>query len=358
MRSVRLLAPAVALTALVGACSSGSPAVRPADVAGFDAAGLLDVGAADSVRSIDAPGFEQPGEAGWLDPSAPVVVVADAGTARAYPLAILSLHQIVNDTFAARPIAVTFAPLCNASVVFDRRVGARTLTFGVSGKLYRADVVLYDRETTSLWPQIGGVAVRGEMKGARLTPIASTVVSFGEFRAEYPNGQVLQRPTAADYTVKPFAGYDRRSGPDPDVFHARVDPRRRAMQRVVGVALGHEARAYPYDALRAAGVVNDAIDGNRIAVFFSDDAASIYGTASSGGTGVYERNVKGQPLTFVARDDGFVDEETGSAWSVLGVASAGPLRGARLRPVLHLDAFWFAWAAFVPDTDIWASRDR
>lgn len=115
--------------------------------------------------------------------------------ARAYPLQILIYHEIVNDVFAGRPVAVTFCPLCNAALVFDRRVRGRTLDFGTTGKLRRSDLVMYDRQTESWRQQFTGKGIVGHYAGASLSPLPSQIVSYGEFRRAHPVGEILSRHT-------------------------------------------------------------------------------------------------------------------------------------------------------------------
>lgn len=180
----------------------------------------------DAIPSIDDPRF---GESYPWDDSERAIVVEGAAP-RAYPRRILDYHEIVNDVVETgggrRPIAVTWCPLCGSAVVYDRRVGDRTLTFGVSGKLADDDLVLYDRETESEWKQSAGEAIAGPLDGERLTVRPATTTSVGRFRETYPDGLVLQPDPAAeseaasegddpepvDYDDRPYAGYFSADG--------------------------------------------------------------------------------------------------------------------------------------------------
>ena len=349
------------LLSLTACAGPGSPEVRPADAPDFDETALVDVLPPDAIRSIDQPRFEPSASADWLEPRSPVLAFAHRGEARAYPLGILTRHEIVNDEIGGTPVAVTYCPLCNSGLVYERTLNGRVLTFGVSGKLYHSDLVMFDRETSSLWPQIQGVAVEGDLKGSTLVPLASAIVSFDDFRSRYPEGRVLARPASRSYDDNPYAGYDSRSGPTGGFFRGEVDERLDAMERVVGIAIGDEARAYPYGALQDASVVHDEVGGTQIVVFWGGEAASaldrplISEGRRVGGSGVFEPLLDGRRLTFQERDGAIVDSQTGSTWSLLGQATAGKLAGATLTPLHHLDAFWFAWAAFVPFTEIWSA---
>ncbi len=167
--------------------------------------------ARDQIPPIDDPVFVSVAEAGELiAPTEPVVALDIGGERRAYPLAILIWHEIVNDTVAGWPVAVTYCPLCDAALVFDRRVGGRVLDFGTTGLLRFSDLVMWDRQTESWWQQFLGEAMVGELTGARLTMLPSRVESFERFAAAAPDGRVLMPndPAFRSYGSNPYAGYD------------------------------------------------------------------------------------------------------------------------------------------------------
>ena len=148
----------------------------------------------DGIPAIDRPSFIVVSEAKGLAPHEPVISIQIGGEARAYPLRIMIWHEIVNDTVGGTPIAVTWCPLCNSSVVFDRRVAGRSLSFGTTGKLRNSDLVMYDRETESWWQQFGGDCIVGTLLGAQLKFLPARVESIERFRARLPMGQVLVPP--------------------------------------------------------------------------------------------------------------------------------------------------------------------
>lgn len=316
-----------------------------------------------TIPAIDLPVFEDPASAAErLQPPDPVAVLEVAGEARAYPLAILVWHEIVNDVVAGEPIAVTYAPLTGSAVAFRRTAGdGRVRSFGVSGKLYRSNLVMFDRGTRSLWPQLRGNAVLGPESGRSLEPIPLRIVSFGDFRATYPAGKVLTARTGAArvYGTTPYAGYESRRAPSRAFFAPPPDPRVGAMERVLGVRVGGEARAYPYARLREAGLARDRIAGQDVVVLWRAgtrsplDTPLIANGRDVGSAGAFVPLIDGMRLDFAATPGGFRDEQTGSTWSVLGVALAGPLAGKRLASLDQADAFWFAWAAFTPTTSVY-----
>jgi len=167
----------------------------------------------DGIPAIDHPSFGA--DARGLAWREPVISVAIGGEARAYPLRIMIWHEIVNDTVGGVPIAVTWCPLCNSSVVFDRRAAGRTLSFGTTGKLRNSDLVMYDRETESWWQQYGGDCIVGALVGAELKYLPARIESVERFRERFPQGRVLvpPDPEGLDYGRNPYVGYDRSERP-------------------------------------------------------------------------------------------------------------------------------------------------
>jgi hypothetical protein len=317
----------------------------------------------DGIPAIDRPRFVAPSEAArWLDPREPVIVFERNGDARAYPLQILIFHEIVNDTVGGVPVAVTFCPLCNASIVFHRRVRGAELDFGTTGKLRRSDLVMYDRQTESWWQQITGQGIVGHYAGETLAQLPSTIASFADFRKAFPRGKVLSRDTGyrRPYGRNPYRGYDR-IGETPFLFFDPVDPRLPAMERVLAVKSGSRIRIYPFAALAERPVIDDEIGGEPIAVFSQEgllsalDAEAIRDSRRVPAAAAYSRRLEGRVLRFERRDGRIVDRETGSEWDIFGRAVEGPLAGARLSPADSGVHFAFAWLAFNPQSEIYSA---
>ena len=169
----------------------------------------------DGIPAIDLARFVPLDEYRGAAGDEPVVGVTIDGESRAYPLRILIWHEIVNDELGGAPIAVTYCPLCNTSVVFDRRLGGRVLDFGTTGNLRHADLIMYDGPTESWWQQYSGEAIVGALAGERLTILPSRLESLDEFRARAPKGTVLvpNDPNFRRYGVNPYVGYDRSAVP-------------------------------------------------------------------------------------------------------------------------------------------------
>ncbi len=313
----------------------------------------------DGIPSIDQPRFLGVDQVGFLADEEPVLVLGIGSDVRAYPVQIMTWHEIVNDTVDGVPVSVSYCPLCNSAVAYDRRLGERLLEFGTSGQLYLSALVMYDRQTESLWSHFTGEAVAGALAGSRLRTYPVATVSWADFRAAHPGGLVLSRDTGFDraYGVNPYPGYDD-VGTSPFLFRGEVDGRLAAKTRVVGIRAGGDAVAVRLDRLAEERVADVELDGRRLVVWVkpgtasSLDAGTVAGGRDVGATGVFVPEVDGRALRFGPSGEGFADRETGSRWDVLGRATAGPLAGRELEPVEHVDTFWFAWAAFLPQTTV------
>jgi Protein of unknown function (DUF3179) len=320
----------------------------------------------DGIPPLDRPRFHAVGEVDWLAAAEPVAVVELDGQAKAYPLQILVWHEIVNDTVAGVPVAVTYCPLCNTAVSFRRPVVDGTATtFGTSGKLYHSNLVMYDRATGSLWPQALGIAVTGELSGQRLERVATQLVAWADFRAGFPDGQVLSRDTGHQrpYGQNPYPLYDRDGG-KPLLFDGRPDGRLPAVARVLGLSEGQQHLAVPYTRLATqadggVAAVNLELAGEPLLVVWRSgatsalDRRSIAASRNVGAAAAFARRAGGRVLTFDSTAGKVTDVQTASTWDQFGRAVAGPLTGTRLAPATAMDSFWFDWAAFHPDTTIW-----
>lgn len=209
----------------------------------------------DGIPSIDSPQFVDLSDERIRDmaPTEPVVGVIIDGEARAYPIAVLTWHEIVNDELAGVPITVTYCPLCNSSIVFDRRLDGRVLDFGTTGKLRNSDMVMYDRQTESWWQQYLGEAIVGELTGKRLKMLPSRLESFENFKNRAPNGRVLvpNDPTMRSYGQNPYAGYD--SAGFPFLYRGDLPGYINPMIRVVVV----DGKAWAFPLLIEKGAVKD-----------------------------------------------------------------------------------------------------
>lgn len=270
------------LAGLAAAASLALPAAAMGDAAknGFaldpssipDAEILAGGPPRDGIPALSQPHTIAADAATWLDDEM-VIGVVHAGKARAYPIAILVWHELVNDTLGGLPLLVSYCPLCGSALTFDRRVEGKTLDFGVSGLLYRSDLLMFDRQTESLWSQIGAEAVTGPSMGERLELVRSKMDRWGRWKRAHPNTSVLSMQTEhrRPYGESPYGDYDQS---DRLVFPAPLDERYHPKMPVVGLRLpGGAARAYPaLELRRAGGVVTEQFVGHPVTVRYDLDA--------------------------------------------------------------------------------------
>ena len=293
----------------------------------------------DGIPPIDQPKFiENQLAAQWLKPNDPVIALEINGDARAYPLQILTWHEIINDVVGEIPVTITFCPLCNSAIVFKRNHQGITYDFGTSGLLRNSDLVMYDRQTESLWQQFTGEAIVGVMTGEQLMMIPSGLIGFEQFQAAYPAGKILSKETgySREYGRNPYPGYDDIRN-NPFLFRDPLDERLSAMARVVTVSDGKYHNAYPVELLEKLGVIHHQLGNQAVVIFHQDGVSSALDTTriangdDVGATGVFVPLVGKQELTFI-KERGFVDEQTGSHWNIVGQAILGaPLRVSNLK---------------------------
>jgi hypothetical protein len=258
----------------------------------------------DGIRAVDAPTFASIDAADAVAPETPVIGVAIGGDARAYLIPILEYHQVVNDDVGGVAVIVTYDPLTGAPAAFERNLVGRTLRFGVSGLLYNSGFLLYDRETESLWSQFEGRAIAGPLAGKTLRRVRVREEEFSTWRKREPKTRILipPEPQKLDYNQSPYARYAEE---DRWRFPVEAGDRRfHAKELCVGVLADGKTRAYLASLLtKNGGRAEDVFEGRKISITFESDR------------GVFEWD---------APDDVAVTE-----------------------------AYWFAWKAFHPDTEIW-----
>ncbi|MDE3191845.1 MAG: DUF3179 domain-containing protein [Acidobacteriota bacterium] len=274
----------------------------------------------DGIPAVDRPRFAPARATRYLQPREPLIELTVHGQTRGYPLEILIWHEIVNDRIAGVPVAVTFCPLCNTAIAFDRRLGGTVLDFGTTGNLRNSDLVMYDRQSESWWQQFSGQALVGRFAGRTLGLLPARIVSWRDFLTRHPNALVLTRHTgyARPYGENPYQGYDDVSSPPFFPVRNGGDRRLPPKQRVVYIEAGRESVAVSEALLARKKVVRVRIGGHQ-----------------------------------------FVVRATGTAATALGAATIADARGvvtARVtengRPVPFTEPFWFAVAAFRPHTRV------
>ena len=264
----------------------------------------------DGIPALTNPSFERLDQQSLSERklAQPILGVAIAGEARAYPIAILNYHELVNDQVGKQPVLISFGPLCGTGMVFSRKVAGKVLTFGVSGLLYNNNLLMYDRETQSLWSQASGMAVSGKYKGTKLTWLAVSQMPLAEWKVLYPSSSVLNEETgySRNYAFTPYPGYNNSSKLYFPLSHQ--DQRYPRKEWVIAVNINGRTKAYPYSELRRAKLpVKDEVGGVALVVDY--DPEHNYATLKA---------VSGEAV-----------------------------------PVIY--SFWFSWVATFPDTEVYTA---
>lgn len=259
----------------------------------------------DGIPSIDHPKFISLAEAkNQLQLDGSGLAVSIGGDSRFYPYQILVWHEIVNDTVGDIPVLVSYCPLCNTGIVFERKADGKTVEFGISGKLYNSDLLMYDRSSESLWSQILGEAVVGPLMGTKLKQLEANDISLSTFIDKFPQGKVLSKDTgfSRDYDRNPYGNYSQTND---TLFPIKNSDNRLSPKTVVyGIEVGGKFKAYPEDTLKSKGMIKDTVNGHPIELHYNDGLISID------------------------------DQSSGSN-------------------LLAKPGFWFAWFAFHPDTELY-----
>jgi len=300
----------------------------------------------DTIPAIKYPSFVPTYQA-RLDDKEPVIGITIDGESRAYSLYLLNHHEIVNDTFKGKPIVVTWCPLANLAVAYSSEIKGKEYTFGVSGKLLKNTLVMFDYETNSLWPIVYGEAIRGRLSGKKLEKgIDYQKMSWGTWKKLHPDTLVLS------YNGRNTVGFDSyedyHMSEDTGIRTVKnKDKRLDAKSRVIGIEIQGKHKAYQIRDLYNAKMISDDFHGTYLLIYANKATESVR---------VYDRELNGSTLSFSSDiTNGFVtDTTTNTTWNLeTGVGIEGSLEGGSLELLHFLDVYWFVWADYYPDTEIW-----
>jgi hypothetical protein len=306
----------------------------------------------DGIPPIEEPDFVSAGGAGFLAEDDVVFGLVRDGETRAYPQLVLVWHEIVNDEFTDGPLSVTYCPLTGSAVAFRGTApDGAPYTFGTSGDLVNSNLLMYDRETDSRWPQILGQAIVGPSRGHRLEEVPLEWTTWERWRRAHPETVVLSTETGhlRTYGDDPYGSYTPLGGyyePDSSLLFPvmREDGRFAKKEVFIGAKVGGARLAVRKETLRRRGAVRARIGGVPVAVLYD---------AALGEARAFLARARGRELNFErSGENGYVDRETRSSWGASGRAFRGPLARTRLRRLISYDVMWFAWVAFFPQTEV------
>jgi hypothetical protein len=301
----------------------------------------------DGIPSIDHPKFVKVSEGDSFVSNEDLVIgVRHNGETKAYPLFIMTWHEIVNDYFGNEPVAVTYCPLCFTNQVFERQINGKDVEFGTSGKLYNSNLVMYDRLTGSYWSQALGLAIKGELTGTELDKIPFDVLLWKDWKSLHPETVVLTTDTGhiRPYDSDPYSDYFK----DPRVLFPvdNQDDRIPKKEIILGFENDGIYKAYKLSDVESKKVVNDKIGDQNVVI-----VSTIPNMARA-----FDSNVDGEILEFTIKDDKITDIQTKSVWDVEGRATSGELKNKQLKRLTYDPGFWFEWVAFHPETIIFGDR--
>jgi len=315
----------------------------------------------DGIPPIDSPKFvDYTNSDEWLDDQEPVILFEHNKVAKIYPIQILMFHEIVNDTVAGLPVAVTFCPLCNASIVFERKVDNKLLDFGTTGRLRNSDLIMYDRQTESWWQQFTGVGIIGEYTDTELVELPSQIVAYGVAKAAFSDATVLSKDTGFTrfYGKNPYRGYDDINS-SPFLFRDATDPRLPPMERVLGVPVEEGHVVVPLSLLEDKPILNVGNGAAPIVVIADThvksalDKEDIALSRTTPAAAAFLAQLGDETIELAWVEDKIKDKKTGSSWNSFGHAISGELKGQRLKQVDKGVHFAFAWLAFDPEAVVY-----
>jgi len=296
----------------------------------------------DGIPPIDEPKFVKASEANFVSDDDLVIGVNYQGKIKAYPLFIMTWHEIVNDYFGDVPVAVTYCPLCFTNQVFERTIDGKAVEFGTSGKLYNSNLVMYDRLTGSYWSQALGLAIKGELTGRELDKIPFDVIRWEDWHALYPDTLILTTETGhiRPYSSDPYSDYK-----DPRVLFPvdNRDDRIPEKEIILGFENDGIYKAYRLSDVESQRVVNDKIGDQDLVIVstFPHMARA------------FDSNMNRKTLEFEIKEDKITDIQTGSVWNIEGVAMSGAMKDSKLKRITYDPGFWFEWVAFHPETELY-----
>ncbi|MCI0875106.1 MAG: DUF3179 domain-containing protein, partial [Chloroflexi bacterium] len=303
--------------------------------------------------------------ADYLLPEEPVFGVAINGDARAYPLRIMDWHEMANDVVGGVPMSLAYCTLCGAGIAFDGRASNEEIyDFGSSGFLYRSNKLMYDRQTRTLWNQLTGEPVLGELVGqnVELSLLPVVLTSWGDWLAQHPDTQVLDLDTGYQRFYRPGAAYGGYFSSSSTMFpvwqrSGLLDTK----DRIYALRIDGTPKAYPLDRLVLEGVVNDQIGGTNIVLVANRGRVTVSGESLRQGKVTYDAGGevrafdRGDELFSAGDDPGVVIDARGAEWKVTEGGLLGPKGEIAPRVNGHL-AYWFGWFAFFPNTLVYGNE--
>jgi len=280
----------------------------------------------------------------FLQPGDDVYYLQSKNNIYVFPVFILGYHHIVNDIIDGQPIAITTCLLTNTPVTYKRTVSGKVLHFGVLGNLYHGNLIMYDKETDSTWIQLTGESVSGKYKDIRLDISYPIVQTKWENLRNKENLLILQPQLELDFYHSFVKKYEGRTTGLSLLQNVKLRTDLESYTNGIGIVVRNKEVFYPIDQIRKRQVINDAINGWHVVIFYNKDDETIH---------IYRRYINNKLPTFTLENNILQDQETHSVWSFEGEAKSGKLKGISLKNLSYQMAYWYSWSSFYPNTTIW-----
>ena len=308
----------------------------------------------DAIPAIKKPEYVPANKAG-LDDKEPVIGITINGKSRAYSVYLLNHHEIVNDKIGDKAFAVTWCPLANLAVVYNREADGKEHTFGVSGKLLKNTLVMFDYETESLWPIVSGSAVEdnaveGELSGKKLDMMVNCQkMPWGTWKKLHPDTLVLSHRGAETVGYDVYESYHRSK--ETGIYPAKnIDKRLSIKTNVIGIDVDGKHKAYPFSLFDNKRIVTDGFHGLDLLIYRNKESNIIM---------VYDRHVDGHVIGFKGntKSDFATDNVTKTTWDLVnGIGIKGSMKGKTLRQIDYIIVYWFVWSDYYPDTEVFYDK--
>lgn len=299
----------------------------------------------------------------------PVIAISYNGESKAYPLSLLTMYELSNDSIGMEQVMITYCPMCNAAMVFNRKVKKDDknylLHFGISGLLMHNDMIMYDKQTNTWWEQLMGEAIVGELAGTELKMMRALIISAKDYFDRYPEGKILSPEgiTIIDKKTghRPFHHLNHENGKIDSTYYLpeKIDPRLPPLERVLDIHVADHTMIYPFSAIAKKGVINEVFDNMHFVIFYHKDMVSVLDeddlskSKHIGSATAFRSTLDGVNYTFHKKGNYFYDDQTHSIWDITGYCREGSLKGKQLMIVPHSNHFAFAYLAFFPDAEIY-----
>lgn len=301
----------------------------------------------DGIPSIDHPNFAQVSTIDFLNENDLVIGIRDNNDIKTYPHPILDWHEIVNDDVGNKHVTLTYCPLTGTAVGWNREINNVVTTFGVSGLLYNSNLIPYDRKTGSNWSQIRLDCVNGELIGNNIELYQVVETTWATWKKWYPNAQVLTTDTGFNrqYGDYPYGGYrDNRNLIFPI---SKNDDRLHPKERVLGVIADKTAKVYTFNSFTEPTVIKDTFKGNNLIIAGSQADNYIVAFLEPSSDLTFSAFSNSQHPNVIMKDS------EGNEWDIFGKVIVGPRLGENLEHVPSFIGYWFSWAAFYEETEIY-----